>query len=86
VTALLAGNGESLSCSPAARVKLRDDGTTVLETLEVSAGAETCCCGTRKPTNAINATTAKAAIPAASSPAESGLGTEVEFMMPRVKI
>ena len=76
----------SLGCSLATRVKLRDDGTTVLEALEGSAGAETCCCGTRKPTNAINATAIKAAIPAASSPVENDLGAEVEFMMTRVKI
>ena len=73
----------SLSCSPAAGVKLRDDGTTGLEIFESSAG---CCRGTRKPTTAINVIAAKAAIPVASSPAENGLGAKVGLMMPRVKI
>ena len=65
--------------SLAARV--RDDGAAVLETLEEGSPR-----GTRKPTAAIDATAVKAAIPAKSSPVENGLGPEVEFMMPRVKI
>ena len=65
--------------SLAARV--RDDGAAVVETLEDGSPR-----GTRKPTAAIDATAVKAAIPAKSSPVENGLGPEVEFMMPRVKI
>jgi hypothetical protein len=76
----------SLSCSPDARVELWDDDNTVLERLEGSTGEETCCRGTRKPTSAINATAAKATIPAASSQTENGLSVDVEFMMPWVKI
>lgn len=76
----------SLGCSPDARVKLWDDGTTVLGRLEGSAGEEACCGGTRKPTSAIKATAVEAAIPAASSPAENGLSVEVAFMMLWVKI
>lgn len=51
-----------------------------------SADEETCARGTRKPTNAINATTAKAALPATSSKAENDFGAKVEFMTLRVKI
>jgi hypothetical protein len=76
----------SLNCSPDARVKLWDDRNTALERLEGSADEETCCRGTRKPTSAINATVATATIPAASSQAENGLGVEVDFMAPWVKI
>jgi hypothetical protein len=73
-------------CPPDARVKLWDDGNTVLERLEGPAGEEACCCGTRKPTSAINATATKATIPAASSQTENGLSVEDDFMMPWVKI
>lgn len=71
----------SLFCSPAGRVGLGDLGGLVLARPEGATGAETRCRGTRKPTDAITATAAKAAIPVATSQAVNGLGADVEFMM-----